>query len=361
MESAPAPETLFDGRLCLYFGGTSYYGLHGHPDLIEAGLHAWHQFGHSTATSRAGMGNTSLYQQVERAAADFFGAESAAYLPSGYLSNLVGLRALRDAGEFDVIFVDEHSHYSVIDAALATGVTTHTVAHMDPDGLRAGLRKHLQPGEIPLMISDGAFPALGEIAPVPEHVEILEAYNGLLWLDDAHPVGILGPNGRGSYDHFGLTGDRLLFGGTLAKAFGGFGGVIAGPASLIEGVMRGGVFGGASAVPPPLAAATLSGIRLVKENPQWRERLWANARQIKSGIRDLGFEVEQNDLPIVAFSLGCSKSMVQVQQELMGRGIAIQYAHYPGAGDQGVLRAVVFSTHSGDQIKQLIDELRELL
>jgi len=361
MESAPATETVFNGQPCLYFGGTSYYGLHASHDLMEAGCRAWQELGHSTATSRASMGTSPVYLQVEQASAEFFGTDSAAYLPSGYLNNLAGLKALRETGEFDVVFIDEHSHYCAFDAARAMGVPVHTIAHMAPGDLETKLVKHLRPGQIPLMMSDGLFSTFGRIAPVPEIVETLKPYNGLLWLDDAHPMGILGPNGRGTYDHYGLSGPHLLSGGTLAKAFGGFGGVIPGPARLIDRVMTGQVVSGASAVPPPLAAATLAGIKLVKNNPQWRERLWANARLLKQGISGLGFEVEDNDMPIAAFALGNSESMARIQRELLEGGIAIQHTRYPGVGDEGVLRMVVFSTHTKDQIQRLIDELGRLV
>jgi 8-amino-7-oxononanoate synthase len=361
MESAPSTETVFNGRSCLYFGGTSYFGLHADPGLMAEGIRAWQELGHGTATSRTGMGTSPLYLQVEQAAAEFFNSDSAAYLPSGYLSNLAGLKALHEAGEFDVIFIDEHSHFSAFDAALATAAPTHTFAHMAPADLEAKLKIHLQSKQKPLVLSDGIFPTLGQIAPVPGIVEVLEPYSGLLWLDEAHSMGILGPNGRGVYEHFGLTGARLLSGGTLAKAFGGFGGVIPGSTSLIRMVMGGQVMAGASAVPPPLAAATLAGIRRVAANPQWRERLWVNGRLLKKGIRSLGFEVEDSDVPIAAFRFGSSESMGQVHRKLLKRGIAIQHSHYAGVGLDGVLRAVVFSTHTPEQIHHLIDELGRLV
>jgi 7-keto-8-aminopelargonate synthetase-like enzyme len=361
MESAPSTETVFNGRACLYFGGTSYFGLHADPGLMAEGIRAWQELGHGTATSRSGMGTTPLYLQVEQAAAEFFNSDSAAYLPSGYLSNLAGLKALHEAGEFDVIFIDEHSHFSAFDAARATGAPTHSFAHMTPSDLEAKLKTHLQSRQTPLVLGDGLFPTLGQIPPVPEIVEVLKPYRGLLWLDEAHSMGILGPNGRGVYEHFGLIGDCLLSGGTLAKAFGGFGGVIPGSAGLIQKVMGGQVMAGASAVPPPLAAATLAGIKRVAANPQWRERLWANGRLLKKGIRSLGFDVEDSDVPIAAFKFGNLESMKKVHCDLLGRGIAIQHSHYAGVGVDGVLRAVVFSTHTPAQIQRLLDELGQLV
>ena len=312
----------------------------------------------ATAQRQAAPAGTSpLHLKVEQAAAEFFGTEAAAYLPSGYLSNLAGLRSLLEDSEFDVIFIDEHSHYCAFDAAKAMGVPIHVVAHMAPGDLETKLRNHLQPGQRPLMMSDGLFSTFGRIAPVPAIVEALAPYNGLLWLGDAHPKGILGPNGRGTYDHYGLSGPHLLSGGTLAKAFGGFGGVISGSAKLIDRVLTGQVITGASAVPPPLAAATLAGIDLVKNNPKWRERLWANARLLKQGINGLGFDVVDNDIPIAAFTLDNSESMAHVQHKLLENGIAIQHTHYPGVDAEGVLRMVVFSTHTEDQIQRLVIEL----
>jgi 8-amino-7-oxononanoate synthase len=361
MESAPSTETVINGRRYLYFGGTSYFGLHADQDLMKAGIRAWRKLGHSTATSRAGMGTSPIYLRVEQEAARFLGTDSAAYLPSGYLSNMAGLRALHEAGKFDVIFIDEHSHFSAFDAALATGAPTHKIAHKVPDDLELKLKTYLRPGQKPLMLSDSIFPALGQIALVPEIVEILEPYQGLLWLDEAHTLGVLGPNGRGVYDHFNLAGERLFSGGTMAKAFGGFGGVIPGTGSLINSVMDGHVMCGASAVPPPLAAATLSGIELLAANPQWRTRLWANGRLLKKGIMSLGLEVEDSDVPIAAFKLGNSESMKYVHRELLNRGIAIQHTNYAGVDKGGVLRIVVFSTHTSDQIQHLIDELGQLV
>jgi len=361
MESPPGPETVINGRPRLYFGGVSYYGLHGNAKLMEAGIDAWRRLGLNTATSRVGMGTTPLYLEVEAAAARFFGTEDAAYVASGYLSNTAGVQALHTAGTFDAIFVDEQAHFSVQDAALSIGVPVYRFAHLDPDDLGAQLEQHLAPGQTPLVMTDGLFPALGRIAPVPDYLEVLEPYGGLVWLDEAHPVGILGPNGRGTADHYGIDGARVFSGGTLSKAFGGFGGVVPGSADFVDRVRCGPVMTCASAPPSPVAAATLEGLELVAANPQWRQQLWDNARLLKDGLRRLGFDVDRTEVPIAAFTLENAARMQQVHSQLFERDIAIQYSHYPGAGAEGVLRAVVFSTHTPDQIERLIDELGQVV
>lgn len=361
IESAPDSETVFNGRNCLYFGGTSYYGLHADERLMQAGFEAWKQLGHSTATSRAGMGTTRLYFDVEHAAAEFLGSEASAYLPSGYLSSLAGLKALRTMKAFNVIFIDEHAHYCGFDAARATGCPVHVVRHASPENLEELLKRKLQVGQVPLMLSDGIFPTLGEIFPADVYASVLEPFGGLLWLDESHSLGVLGPNGGGVYDRYGLSGGRLYSSGTMAKAFGGFGGIVPGNREFIEVVLTDEVVAGASAAAPPLAAATLKGIELLSNNPQWRDKLKRNASRLKAGLGELGFETEDNGVPIAAFSLGDEKSMAHVKHTLMKRDIAIQHAHYSGVGEEGVLRMVVFSTHTDEQIDRLIEELRQLV
>jgi glycine C-acetyltransferase/8-amino-7-oxononanoate synthase len=361
MESPPGPETVINGRRRLYFGGVSYYGLHGSPQLMRAGIEAWKRLGLSTATTRSGMGTAPLHLEVEAAAARFFGTEDAAYVASGYLSNTAGIQVLHTTRTFDTIFVDQHAHPCVHDAALSVGVPVHRFGHLDPDDLATQLRQNLRPGQTPLVMSDGLFPTLGRIAPLPDYLEVLEPFAGVVWLDDAHPVGILGPNGRGTAEHFGLESDRVFSGGTLSKAFGGFGGIIPGRADHVSRIRGGPVMIAASPPPSPVAAATLEGIDLVAANPRWRQQLWNNAGLLKHGLNRLGFDVEQNEVPIAAFTLESAARMRQVHAELFERDIAIQYTHYPGAGSQGVLRVVVFSTHTRDHIERLIDELGEVV
>jgi len=361
MESPPGPETVINGRPRLYFGGVSYYGLHASPDLMKAGCDAWQRLGLGTATTRSGMGTAPIHLEVESAAARFFGVEDAAYMASGYLSNTAGVQALHAIGAFDAIFVDRQAHLCIGDAALSTGVPVHRFAHLDPDDLGAQLKQNLSSGQTPLVMSDGLFPTLGRIAPLPDYLEVLKPYGGLVWLDDAHPVGILGPNGRGTADYFGVTSERVFSGGTLSKAFGGFGGIVPGPADFLGRVRSGPVMIAASPTPSPVAAATFVGLELVAAHPEWRQQLWNNARALKDGLRRLGLEVDRTEVPIAAFSLESAETMHQVHSRLFERDIAIQYSHYPGAGADGVLRAVVFSTHTTDQIERLIDELGRLI
>jgi glycine C-acetyltransferase/8-amino-7-oxononanoate synthase len=361
MESAPDTETVINGKRYLYFGGTGYHTLQNHPVLMKAACEALSKYGLHSATSRNILGTTPLYVAVEEKAAEFFGTEDAAYVSSGYLSNMAAFQALRATAKLDVVFVDAGSHYSIMDFLELLHLPMVTFAHGEPEDLRMKLREHLKPKQKPLVVSDAIFPLMGQLAPVAAYVEVLEPYEATMWLDDSHGVGVLGANGRGSYEHYGLKSDRLLFGGTFSKAFGSHGGVVPGRKSFVEAIRNGHVMNGATPPTSPAAATALASMEFLMQHPELRTKLRANARLLKTGLRALGFAMDDSPLPIAAWTLKSGEEMDRVHEELLNRGICIQRAHYVGASAEGVLRAVVFSSHTTEQINRLLGELKQLL
>jgi len=361
MESPPGTETTINGRRYLYFGGTSYHTLQYHPEVVRAAHEALDRYGIHSSTSRGGFGNTPLYAEVERMAARFFATEDCAYLASGYLSNIGALQVLRLRRKYDVIFHDEIAHYSIVDFVHATDTPAHAFAHRDAGDLARKLKANLKPGQTPIVMTDGIFPVPGEIAPVPDYVTVLEPYGGLVWLDDAHALGVIGANGRGTYEHFGLSGDRLYYGGTLSKALGGYGGIVPTSAAMAQDIRDGHIMNGATMPASPSAAAGVKGMELLLTHPEWLTRLHENARRLKAGIKQMGFAVQDTDVPVVSFALKTAADMERVHAALMDRGICIQLSHYVGAGPAGVLRIVVFSTHTGDQIDRMLGALKALV
>lgn len=360
MESAPGPNTIINGKSYLYFGGTGYYALQGHPQLIEAAMNAVKKYGVHPATSRSGFGNNPVLLDVEKKLADFFGTEDAFYFVSGYLGPLVLVQTLRD--KYDVIVMDETAHFAIKDAVYTTNKRVVSFKHRDPEELRRVLRKELKPNERPLLCTDGIFPTFGVIAPVPDYLEILKQYGGLIVLDDAHAVGVLGPKGRGTYDYFGLKGDNLYFSGTLSKAFGGEGGFICGSKEFIEKAKATtGIYSGATPTGNATAAAGAKGIEIVKNHPEMRQRLYKNVKFIKDGLKKLGFPMNDTPVPIVTWSLKSAEEMLRVHRTLMDRGIVVPYSKYVGAPAGGVLRASIFSEHTEEQLNRLISELRDLI
>ena len=361
MESAPGTETIINGKKYLYFAGTGYFQLNSNPELIKAASDATIRYGIGSATSRSITGTTPLLLEIEKKLAAYFGTEDAVYLPSGYLSNIAGLSALNEMNTFDVIFIDEGSHYCNIEGAEVIGKPLIKFKNRNPDDLKLKLVNTLQGGKRPLIVSDGLFPVWAKLAPLERYLEFAKEYNGVVWTDDAHGVGILGNNGRGTYEYLGLKSDRLFMGATLSKAFGAYGGIIPGNADFIRQIKTGSVITGSSSPMNAAVAAGIKGLALVRANPGFREILWENADYLKKGITSLGIETDDNCLPIVAFVSGDSVKMKKIQNALMAEGIYIQYAAYRGSGSSGVLRIVVFSTHTKAQIDFLIDKLRKVI
>ncbi|MHC4178470.1 MAG: aminotransferase class I/II-fold pyridoxal phosphate-dependent enzyme, partial [Planctomycetota bacterium] len=338
MQSPPGCHTTIDGRQYLYFAGTGYLGLQGHPEVIRAACQATQKLGIGSATSRTGFGNTPPVLEVERRCAELFAVDDAFYFASGYMTNNILVRMLERG--FQAVFVDELSHYCVFEAArlAAQPVFRFRFRHRDAEDLRAKLRANLKPGQLPLIMSDGVFAARGTIAPLAEYRAVISDYPGsVLCVDDAHALGVLGVNGRGTLEHTGLFNSavnsdmvnsdtdaedepRLLLGGTLSKAIGGFGGIIPGSRSFIERLKATShYYGGASAPPAPAAAATARALDLVKADRGMRTRLWKNVGALKNGLRRMGLEADHTPVPIVCLTLGDAGNMQRIQRELMSR------------------------------------------
>lgn len=373
MQSPPGPETMIDGRTYLYFSGTGYLGLQGHADIIRAACHAAERYGMGSATSRRGFGDMPPTLAVEREAAEFFDTEAALYFVSGYVGNHI--LAPRFKETFDQVFVDASSHYSILESLQLVGLPVRRFRHRDPEDLQRMLKTHLGAGQRPLVASDGVFAALGHIAPLREYYDLLADYPGAgMHIDDAHAVGVLGENGRGTYEHSGRSasgintvaphdGPRLFMTATLSKAIGGFGGILPVSHDLYAHIQTTShYYDGASALPPPVAAATHRALQLVHAEPERRTRLRENVRQLKEGLRRLAFEVDDSPVPIINLSLGSAAQMQQIQRALMDRGIVISYRQsYSGLRAAGGLRIAVFATHNRSMIDRLIDELRQVV
>lgn len=359
MNSMPGPEVTLDGKRYLYFAGTSYFQLHSHPELIEASKRAIELYGTGSATTRTLTGTTPLLKEIEKKLATYFNTEDAVYLPSGYLSSLAGFKALDAQFHYDAIFIDEGSHYSLHENSIATGKKVIRFKHLDPDDLRVKIKLNIGDFTLPLIVSDGLFPICATLAPVELYLEIAEEFDGLILIDDAHGVGILGQNGRGTCEALGIKSDRIFTGATLSKAFGSYGGILTGQASLMEEVRRGSVLTGTNSPMSAAVAAGIKGLELVRSQPELRKKLWENSKFLKEGLSSIGISVKQNEIPIVSFSYGSAEKMQALQQSLMNRGIYIQHVYYQGSGPEGILRIVVSSGHSHKQITKLLDTLRE--
>ena len=392
------------GKTYLYFAGNGYLGLQADPEILAASCEATLRYGVGTATTRTAFTAPPVFE-VERRVADLLGMESALYTASGYVANQILLESLE--GTFDRLFIDESAHYSLFDAAKRLrGARSRptTFKHRDLDDLRDKLDGNLQFHERPLVVTDGVFSLLGTVAPVPEYMELLSHYDdSSLWIDDAQGFGVLGKNGLGTLEHFGIDSaranrtaqdqsDRLSLDGvfaefntefdaessqnvneprlylsfSLSKGVGGSGGAIPGSATFIQRIKdRCGVFFGASAPANPIAAATAKALAILADDffrGKRREKLRENTALLKDGLQRLGLETGHPDLPMAILTLGSSKNMRRIQRELSEQGILVSYLpRYAGLGSEGALRMAVFATHTPEMISELLDTLAQVI
>jgi len=365
MESPPGATAVIDGREVDYFCGCGYFCLHGHPEIIDAACRAVRQFGMGSATSRSGYGDNPVLLEVERNAAKFFATESALYYVSGYLGNTILIQGLRDS--YDVIFYDSESHYSVLDGIALADKPAIAFAHRDACDFKSQVSRHLKPTQRPLLISDGVFPISGEVAPIPEYVDVLRKYDEFtICVDDAHATGVIGEMGRGVFEYLGISGSRLFSSGTLSKALGGHGGIIAGNADLIKRLKSQSKIPFASSSPPtPAAAASAKALELLQETPELRKRLWDNTLYAKGRFRELGFDVNHTPVPIICLS-STNVDLKRLPRRLLDNGIAI--SRYYAGGDAyssvpagGAVRIAIFSEHTKQQIDRLVEEIGALV
>jgi 8-amino-7-oxononanoate synthase len=360
MEGPVGARTRYNGREYDYFSGTGYLGLQNHPQVLQAAANCLARFGLSTATSRGGLGEHPIYQELEREACAYFGAQKVLYLASGYL----GMLALTQATSrlFEHIFIDSDAHYSLWDAAQASNKPITVFHHLQPESLETALRRELLPGERPLVLTDGLFPISGEIAPLPAYLNLARTYAGWLYVDDAHAAGVLGLDGRGTADYFGIRDDACRATATLAKALGGYGGILWGNADWIDSIdQNSGASAGAS---PPLlvaAAASACALSIARTDPTLRQRLWKNAALARRGLRGLGWELEDTPSPVICLPGRGGVSLERVKAGLFEQGIAVSLVRgYPSTPPGGALRIAVFATHTAEQIERLIGGIKKI-
>jgi 8-amino-7-oxononanoate synthase len=356
--SAIGARMLVNGNMVNYFCGTSYYCMHSHPDVMAAATQAIETYGLGVATNA----DLDIYDELKTRAAEYFDVEAITYFASGYLSISVLLKGLRE--DFDFVLVDAASHYCVFDALHELGKPIITFKHLDHRDLSEKLATYATSSRNAAIVTDGVFPSTGIIAPLDRYSVAMEAHPGsLLCIDDSHGVGVLGPNGRGSFDHFGLSGPQYFQAGTLSKAFGGYGGFVGGTTGLAEKISANSkLMVGASPPPIPAAAAASAGLKVLGDKPEIRQTLWRNVKYLRQSLADIGIQTPQTNVPIVSF--GADENLAEVAQELERRGTLVRQVPplgYSDAPDQENLRVAVFSTHSRSQIDELISGLEELL
>ncbi|MCC9077235.1 glycine C-acetyltransferase [Litorilinea aerophila] len=327
IESPMDARVIIDGRELLNFCANNYLGLANHPRLRRAAKDAIDRYGIGPGAVRTIAGTMSLHVALEERLAAFKRAEACITFQSGFMANLATIPAL--VGRGDVIFSDELNHASIIDACRLSRAEVVRYAHCDVDDLRRKVEQVPASGRR-LIVTDGVFSMDGDIAPLPAICEIAEAHGAILMVDDAHGEGVLGEGGRGIVDHFGLHGRVQVEVGTLSKAFGVVGGLVAGSRLVVEWLrQRGRPFLFSSAMTVPDVAACLEAVQVLEESTELVDRLWENARFFKAEMQRLGFDIGHSQTPIVPVMLGEAPLAQHFSRRLFEEGLFATAISYP--------------------------------
>ncbi len=342
-----------DGRRLLNLCANNYLGLANHARMRAAAKRAIDEYGVGPGAVRTIAGTMKLHVELEERLAAFKGAEACITFQSGFCANLAAIPAL--VGKEDAIFSDELNHASIIDACRLSRAKVIRYAHRDVDDLRAkvaetgGYRRGL-------IVTDGVFSMDGDLAPLDKICAVAEEAGLLLMVDDAHGEGVLGRGGRGIVDHFGLHGRVHVEVGTLSKAFGVVGGLVAGRREIVDWLrQRGRPFLFSSAMTAPDVAACMEAVSLLEESTELVDRLWENARVFKQGMAELGFDTGQSETPIVPVMLGDAVLAQAFSRRLFEEGVFAMAIGYPTV-PAGKARIRVMSTaaHSLGDLEQAL-------
>ncbi len=352
LSSPQGPWLVVDGKRVLNFCSNNYLGLADNPRMKQAAKDAIDRYGVGPGAVRTIAGTMDIHLELERRLAEFKGVEAAITFQSGFNANTATIPAL--VGKEDVIYSDELNHASIIDGARLSGAKIIRYAHGNPADLERVIQENAGSYQRALAISDGVFSMDGDIAPLDQIYNVTSAHDVMLMVDDAHGEGVLGRGGRGIVDHFHLHGKVDVEIGTMSKAFGVMGGVVAGKAVIIEWLrQRGRPFLFSSAVTPADAAACIAAVDILEESQELVQKLWSNADYFKTEMKKLGFDTGHSVTPITPVMLGEAPLAQQFSRELFDAGVFAMALGFPTVPKgKARIRVMISAAHSKEDLDQ---------
>ncbi len=350
---------VIEGQKRIMLGSNNYLGLTHHPLVLEAASRALSRYGSGCTGSRFLNGTLDLHLQLEAALADFLGKEDCLVFSTGYQANLGLISGLISRGE--VVYLDKLDHASIVDGAKMSYGDTLRFQHGDLDGLDRMIER-TKNARGAMIIVDGVYSMEGDIANVPELVRISKKHGVALTLDDAHSIGVLGPNGEGTAAHFGLTDEVDLIAGTFSKSLASIGGFVAGSENVIHYLKhhsRPLIF--TASLPPANTAGVLAALEVMKQEPERRTQLWANTHRLHEGLRSLGYDIGETETPIVPVLIGPMDTTFVFWRKLFDAGVFTNPVMPPAVPpSQCRLRTSLMATHTFDQIDFCLDQFASI-
>ena len=358
IEASTDTEVVVGGRRCIMLGSNNYLGLTHDPRIVEAAQAAIAQYGAGVTGSRFLNGNLDLHEQLEGELADFFGTESALVFSTGYQANVGVISAL--IGRTDRVFLDKLDHASIVDACRMSQAEIIRFAHNDLNELRARLDADRNNGHARgdrYVVVDGIFSMEGDVADVAGLVSLCRDQQAVLVVDEAHAVGVLGPRGAGTAEHFGVVDQVDVLVGTFSKSFASIGGFAAGSAGVMHFLRhnaRSLMF--SAGLPPSAVATALKALDIIRTEPERRERLWAITRRMAGEYRRLGFETGPSETPIVPIYSGTPERTLELWAALFEEGVYTNPILAPAVpAGECRLRTSFIATHSDAQLDRALD------
>lgn len=345
---------VIEGQRRIMLGSNNYLGLTHHPKVLEAASRALHTYGSGCTGSRFLNGSLDLHVQLEQALAEFLGKDDCIVFSTGYGANLGMISGI--LGRNEVVFLDKQDHASIVDGAKLSFGITERFAHQDHEALERLLQKH-DPSRGRLVVVDGVYSMEGDIADIPELVRLCQKYNAALAVDDAHALGVLGPQGDGTGAHFGLQDEVDIIVGTFSKTLASVGGFIASSERVINFLRHNSrPFIFTAALPPANTAGVLAALEVMRQEPWRRERLWHNTRRLAQGLRSLGYDIGPTRTPIVPVLIGPLDRTLIMWRRMYDAGVFTNPVVPPAVPQaQCRLRTSLMATHTDEQIDLCLD------
>ena len=355
LESASAAESRFDGRDVINLASNNYLGLTTHPKLIEAATEAARKYGAGSGAVRTISGTMTLHMELEERIARFKNVEACVVFQSGFAANAGTVAAILTPE--DHIISDELNHASIIDGCRLSRAKIHVFPHKDAATAGRILEELTSVSGHKLLITDGVFSMDGDIGPLPALVEAAENRGAIMMIDDAHSSGVLGRNGRGTVDHFGLHGRVDIQVGTLSKAIGVLGGYVCGSRALIEFLYhRARPFLFSTSHPPAVAAACIAAFDVLEREPERIQNLWDNTKYFKQGLASAGFNTGMSETPITPVIVGEAKVAHQLSTALFEEGVLATGIGFPTVPEgKARVRTIVTATHTREELDRALD------
>jgi 8-amino-7-oxononanoate synthase len=352
------PRVLLDGRPVLLLCSNNYLGLAHHPRVREAAADAAMRWGVGAGASRLVSGTMTIHQRLEERLAAWEGSEACLLFGSGYLANLGTIGALAGAG--DTVFSDELNHASIVDGCRLSRAEVVVYKHRDVEDLDRLLHRHDGDGRR-LIVTDSVFSMDGDVAPLPEIVELAKRHGARTLVDEAHATGVLGPGGRGAVAAAGLQGQVDVVVGTLGKALGSYGAYVCGDRKMVDYLVntaRALIF--STAPPPPAIAGALAALELLQEGPDRVQRLHSSASELRGALAAEGMPVEETEMHIVPLIVGDEHAAMSLCEALLERGVFAQAIRPPTvAPGTSRLRLAVMASHTAEELREAASAIAE--